>query len=113
MELMTKTAKVTIHARTGRRAVDLREVASALIQRAGDIRAADFLEGIGARRPRNAGGRLRAWRKIQGLTLRELAKRSGVAYQNLSAIENGRRPLGLDVAHKLSASLRVDYRLLV
>lgn len=113
MELKTKTARVTITPRPGRGLVDLREVASALIQRAGDVPAANFLEGIGARRPRHAGERLRAWRKIQGLTLRELAKRSGIAYQNLSAIENGRRPLGLEVARRLSASLRVDYRLLV
>ena len=113
MEVMTKTAKVTIRARAGARAVDLREVATALIERAGDVGAAEFLESLGARRPRNAGQRLRAWRKIQGLTLRELARKSGVAYQNLSAIENGRRPLGLEVARKVSASLKVDYRLLI
>ncbi len=113
MKLLTKTARIRVEPRSATRAVDLQEVASALLERADEVEAATFLKRLGARRPKNAGERLRMWRKVEGLTLRELAARSGLAYQNLSAIENGRRPLGLEVARRVAKGLGINYRLLI
>ncbi len=113
MKLLTKTARIRVEPRNVTGAVDLHEVAIALLERADEVDAATFLKRLGARRPRSAGERLRMWRKVEGLTLRELAARCGLAYQNLSAIENGRRPLGLEVAQKVAKGLGINYRLLI
>ena len=53
---------------------------------------------------------LRAYRERAGLTLVELAAAVGTKYPNISAIENDRRALGLDMARKLGTVLSVDYR---
>lgn len=113
MRVMTETARVEIVARESSKKVDLREVASAVLRKADESDAAQFLESVGARRPSTTGARVRMWRKVQGLSLRELSERSGLAYQNLSSIERGRRPVGLAVARKLAKGLRIDYRRLV
>ncbi len=62
------------------------------------------------RASKTPGKLLRAYRKRAGLTLVELAAEIGSRYPNLSAIENDRRPLGLDMARKLGSALGVDYR---
>jgi len=113
MKLLTKTARIRVEPRKVTGAVDLHEVASALLERAEEVDAAAFLKRLGARRPKNAGERLRMWRKVERLTLRQLAARSGLAYQNLSAIETGRRPLGLEVARKVAKGLGINHRFLV
>ena len=44
-------------------------------------------------------------RKKQGLTLRELAERSGVSYQNITKIENGKYNVSIDILGKLCRAL--------
>lgn len=44
-------------------------------------------------------------RKKQGLTLRELAELSGVSYQNITKIENGKYNVSIDILNKLCATL--------
>lgn len=56
---------------------------------------------------------LKAYRLRQGLTQQELSKKSGISQANISAMEKGRRPIGLGVAKKLAAILGCDYRRLV
>lgn len=53
---------------------------------------------------------LRAYRERAGMTIVELAKAVGTKYPNISAIENDRRTLGLDMARKLGSALNCDYR---
>ena len=52
---------------------------------------------------------VRAYRVRAGLSLVQLAEAVGTKYPNLSAIENDRRVIGLSLAKKLGAALRVDY----
>lgn len=56
---------------------------------------------------------LKAYRLRQELTQQELAKKSGVSQANISAMEKGARPIGLNVAKKLADVLRCDYRRLL
>jgi transcriptional regulator with XRE-family HTH domain len=51
---------------------------------------------------------LRIRRENAGMTQAELASRTGLAVSNISAIENGRRRVGLAVAKKLAAALGRD-----
>jgi len=44
-------------------------------------------------------------RKKQGLTVRELAERSGVSYQNITKIENGKYNVSIDILGKLCKAL--------
>lgn len=44
-------------------------------------------------------------RRKQGLTLRELAEKSGVSYQNITKIENGRYNVSIDILGKLCRAL--------
>jgi plasmid maintenance system antidote protein VapI len=62
------------------------------------------------RASKTPGKLLRAYRKRAGLTLVELAAAIGSRHPNLSAIENERRPVGLDMARKLGEALGVDYQ---
>jgi len=48
---------------------------------------------------------LRIRRENAGLTQADLARRTGLAVSNISAIENGRRSVGLAVAKKLAEAL--------
>jgi DNA-binding XRE family transcriptional regulator len=48
---------------------------------------------------------LRIRRENAGLTQAQLARLTGLAVSNISAIENGRRPVGLAVAKKLADAL--------
>jgi hypothetical protein len=54
---------------------------------------------------RHFGFYLRARRKGAGLTLKDLQRISGIPYQNLSAIENGRRNVGPRTRRRLEAFL--------
>jgi ribosome-binding protein aMBF1 (putative translation factor) len=52
-----------------------------------------------------------AYRDNAGLTLDQLSKLSGIAVSHLSAMENGKRTIGVRSARKLAEALKVDYRL--
>lgn len=60
-----------------------------------------------------AGVVLRGARYRKGMSQKELAKRSGVSQDNISRIENGKRPIGEKVAKKLSKPLDINYKLLL
>ena len=51
-------------------------------------------------------------RKRKGLTIRELAERCGVSYQNITKIENGRYNVSIDILNKMCSALdcRIDLR---
>ena len=55
------------------------------------------------------GSLLSAYRSREGLSLTELAKRTGISYTNISAMENDRRVIGLNVAKKLANALNCEY----
>ena len=56
---------------------------------------------------------LRGARYREGLSQKELARRSGVSQENISRMENGHRPVGDKVAKKLAKVLHVDPTLLI
>lgn len=62
---------------------------------------------------RKAGLALRGARFREGLSQKELSKRSGVSQENISRMENGQRPIGEKVAKKLAKVLKIDFRLLL
>lgn len=59
-----------------------------------------------------AGLVLRGMRCRENLSQKELARRSNVSQNEISKIENGKRPVGDKVAKRLAAALHTDYRLL-
>ena len=59
-----------------------------------------------------AGLALRGARFREGLSQKELAKRSGVSQENVSKMENGQRTIGEKVAKKLAKALKIDYKIL-
>jgi DNA-binding XRE family transcriptional regulator len=58
-------------------------------------------------------GRIKAYRLRQDLTQAQLAKKSGITQANISAMERGRRSIGLNVAKKLASILNCDYKKLI
>lgn len=62
---------------------------------------------------KQAGMVLRGARFREGLSQKELAKRSGVSQDNISRIENGKRIVGEKVAKKLAKPLKINYLLLL
>lgn len=50
---------------------------------------------------------LRTWRKHRGLTLEQLAEKSGVAKSSLSNVENGRRGLSMEAWRSVADALSV------
>jgi DNA-binding XRE family transcriptional regulator len=56
---------------------------------------------------------LKAYRLREELTQKELAKASGISQSNISAMEKGRRPIGLNIAKKLAKILNCEYKKLV
>lgn len=56
---------------------------------------------------------LRAYRKREGLTQRELSLKSDVPQPHIAAMESGNRPIGLITAKKLALALGVDHRKLI
>ena len=59
----------------------------------------------------HAGHRLRGARYREDISQRQLSKLIGVSVSNLSAMENGRRPIGKEMAKRLGEALTVDWRL--
>ncbi len=60
-----------------------------------------------------AGIALRGARYREGMSQKELAKKSGISQENISKMENGQRAIGEKVAKKLAKSLKIDYELLL
>lgn len=60
-----------------------------------------------------AGLILRGARYREGISQKELAKRSGISQDNISRIENGKRTVGKKLAQKFAEVLNFDYKLLI
>ena len=58
-----------------------------------------------------AGAALRGFRLREGWTQTELAKKIDVNQANLSKMEHGKRPIGKQIAKKLAALFKTDYRI--
>ena len=56
---------------------------------------------------------LRGARYREGISQKELAKRTGISQENISRMENGKRAVGEQVAKKLAKVLRIDFELLL
>jgi ribosome-binding protein aMBF1 (putative translation factor) len=62
---------------------------------------------------KKAGLVLRGARYREGLSQKELAKRSGISQENISKMENGSRPIGEKVAKALAKALHIEESLLL
>ena len=56
---------------------------------------------------------LRAYRTREDLTQRKLAAKVGIPQRHISEMENGKRPIGKEMAKRFSEVLGVDYRVLL
>ncbi len=56
---------------------------------------------------------LRAYRNRENLTQRELAEKVGIPQRHVSEMENGKRPIGKEMARRFADVLGVDYRALL
>ena len=56
---------------------------------------------------------LRGARYREGLSQKELSKRTGISQENISKMENGQRVIGNKVAKKLAKVLHIDFELLI
>ena len=62
---------------------------------------------------KKSGLALRGARYREGLSQKELAKRTGINQENISKMENGQRIIGEKVAKKLAKILHIDFELLM
>lgn len=60
---------------------------------------------------RHAGHALQGARYRENMSQKTLSEHSGVSVQNISAMENGRRPIGKEMAKRLAAILHIDWKL--
>jgi DNA-binding XRE family transcriptional regulator len=56
------------------------------------------------------GSAIRGLRLREGLTQEQLARLLGVKRTNLSEMENGKRPIGKNMARRLAKVLKTDYK---
>ena len=56
---------------------------------------------------------LKGLRRREGLSQIEFAKKINITQTNLSAIENGRRSIGKELAKRISEAFNIDYRILL
>jgi DNA-binding XRE family transcriptional regulator len=56
------------------------------------------------------GSAIRGLRLREGLTQEQLAGRLGIKRNNLSEMENGKRPIGKNMAKRLAELLHTDYK---
>jgi len=61
-------------------------------------------------RDNGIGARLRDMRKARGLTLKDVAQRTGYSYQTIAAYEKGMRRVGVEQALRLSQALQCTLR---
>ena len=57
------------------------------------------------------GHALRGLRSREGLTQKKLAEIIGVKPSHISEMENGKRPIGKEMAKRLAKALRTDYKI--
>ena len=57
------------------------------------------------RAARDLGGHLRSWRKLQGLTIEQVAQRAGLTRNTVSRLERGELTVGLDVLLNVARAL--------
>ena len=60
-----------------------------------------------------AGLALRGARLREGYSQKALARKCGISQENLSKMENGKRPIGTKVAAKLAQALHINIKLLL
>jgi DNA-binding XRE family transcriptional regulator len=56
------------------------------------------------------GSAIRGLRLREGLTQKQLAEVLGIKRNNLSEMENGKRPIGKNLAKRLAQALRTNYK---
>ncbi len=56
---------------------------------------------------------LRGARHREGISQKNLAKKTGINQENISKMENGQRAIGEKVAKKLAKALHIDFELLI
>lgn len=56
---------------------------------------------------------LRGSRYKEDVTQKELAKAIGVCPHHISEMENGKRPIGKEMAKRIAAFFKMDYRILL
>jgi DNA-binding XRE family transcriptional regulator len=56
---------------------------------------------------------LRGLRYREGLSQIEFSKLINISQTNLSAMENGRRPIGRELAKRIAGAFNIDYRILL
>ncbi len=57
-----------------------------------------------------AGAALKGARLKEGLSQSELARRLGIPPSNICEMENGKRPIGKNMSHRLSELLNIGYK---
>ncbi len=62
---------------------------------------------------KKSGLALRGARYREGISQKELAKRTSISQENISKMENGQRPVGQKIARRLAKALRIDIALLL
>jgi DNA-binding XRE family transcriptional regulator len=62
---------------------------------------------------KKSGLALRGARYREGMSQKQLAKRTGVSQENISKMENGQRAIGEKVAKRLAKALKLGVRLLL
>ena len=72
-----------------------------------------FLQEITGKNALTPGDRLKAYRVRQDLSQIELARRTGIPQSNLSALEAGKRSIGVQTAKTLAIALKCDFRRLL
>ena len=58
----------------------------------------------------HTGHALRGLRRRENLTQKQLAEMIGAKPSHISEMENGKRPIGKDMARRLAKALRTDYK---
>ena len=73
----------------------------------------ELMKELGPKGDITSASSLKAYRLRQELTQKELAAKSKIPQANISAMENGKRPIGLNIAKKLAKILKCDYKKLL
>jgi ribosome-binding protein aMBF1 (putative translation factor) len=53
---------------------------------------------------------LRGSRHKEGITQKQLSERSGIPQRHISEMENGKRPIGKEMAKRLGKALNIGYK---
>jgi DNA-binding XRE family transcriptional regulator len=77
-----------------------------------NVPAAEVLKDV-HKKYGKTGSVIRGFRAREDMTQIELAKKLGVTQGDLSKMENGKRPVGKEMAHRLAKVFRSDYRVFI